>query len=96
MAVPPREYPSVCPTICLLTMNAISGFTNGSMYGPGQGSPNNGGCALPCNIHALGLQFEAVRPSWLKPDVHTSPAGLQLNSIARLILSLYEESLLTE
>lgn len=41
-----------------------------------QGSPNDGGCALPCNVHALQLQFEAVRPSWLKPDVHKSPEGL--------------------
>jgi hypothetical protein len=38
------------------------------------GSPNDGGCSLPCNVRSLGLSFDPVRPSWIKPDVHRSPA----------------------
>ena len=60
-----------------------SGVNKWWMYRTWQGSPNNGDCALPCNVHTLGLQFEAVRPSWLNPDVHTSPQGLQTPHLAR-------------
>lgn len=37
------------------------------------GSPNDGGCSLPCNVLSLNLPFDAVRPGWIKPDVHSNP-----------------------